>query len=256
MSAVALTDHNTVDGLPDFIAAAKGKNIEIVTGIEFSTDYNGREIHVLGMFIAPSHFSMISELMKKSSSLKEASNIALVDSLNRAGYDIDYSAIKSSTPNGRINRAHIASALVKKGYASSTKECFDTLLSPDAGHYIEPERLSSMEIIEFISSINAVSVLAHPFLNLSEKELIQFLKEAKKHGLDGMECYYSAYTENYTNISLEIARKFELICSGGSDFHGLNKPDIKLGFGKGNLLIPFDSYAELKKKQRFKQNNY
>lgn len=243
LSAVALTDHNTVDGLPNFISAARGKNIAIVPGAEFSVDYNGTELHILGLFIAPDRFSEVSDLMESVNKRKEESNIALIKSLNRAGFALDYETIKASTPNGKFNRAHIAAALVDKGYIRSVKEGFDTLLSKSAGHYKEPERLTAGEIIDFINSIGAVSVLAHPFLNLSE--LVEFLSTTK--GLDGMECYYSTYDEDTTNKSIRIANEFGLICSGGSDFHGATKPDISLGIGKGNLRVPFESFLNLKK---------
>ena len=244
LSAIALTDHNTVDGLSDFISAAQGKNIAIVPGAEFSADYKGKELHILGLFISPEHFTKVSDLMTNVNKRKEESNIALIDSLNRAGYQLDYDKIKNSTPNGKINRAHIATAMVQKGYISSVKEGFDTVLSKSAGYYKEPKRLSAEEIIDFISSIGAVSVLAHPFLNLNEQELIEFL--GTTNGLCGMECYYSLYDEETTNKSIHIANEFGLIRSGGSDFHGTIKPDIHLGIGKGNLEVPYESYLKLR----------
>ena len=247
LSAVALTDHNTVDGLPDFISAARGKNIEIVPGAEFSADYNGTELHILGLFIFPEHFDKVSKLMTNVNKRKEESNIALVESLNRAGFVLDYEAIKRSTPNGKINRAHIAAAMMDKGYISSIKEGFDTILSKSAGYYKEPKRLTAQEIIDFINSIGAVSVLAHPFLNLNEKQLVEFLSTTK--GLDGMECYYSEYDEDIVKKSIRIANEFGLVCSGGSDFHGITKPDIKLGAGKGNLKIHSNIYLTLKQYQ-------
>ena len=121
LSAVALTDHNTVDGLSDFIEAACDKDIEIVPGVEFSVDYEGTELHILGLFIDPVYFEKVSALMTDVNRRKEESNIALVDSLSRAGYPLDHEAIKSKTPNGMINRSHIADAMVEKGYVSSKK---------------------------------------------------------------------------------------------------------------------------------------
>ena len=246
LSAIALTDHNTVDGLPDFISAAHGKKIDVAPGAEFSVEYEGKELHVLGLFIPQRYFAQVSDLMTSVNKRKEESNIALIDSLNQAGYRLDYETIKSATPNGKINRAHIAAAMVEKGYIGSVKEGFDTLLSKSAGHYKEPVRLSAEEMIDFISSIGAVSVLAHPFLNLTEQELVAFLSVAK--GLGGLECYYSTYDEETTNKSLRIAEGFGLAFSGGSDFHGATKPDIQLGVGKGNLATPYEWVLELKKK--------
>jgi predicted metal-dependent phosphoesterase TrpH len=122
----------------------------------------------------------------------------------------------------------------------------NTYLSDSAGHYKEPKRFPAKEIIDFIRSIGAVSVLAHPFMNLNESELIEFL--SLEYGLCGMECYYSEYDEATINKSLQIAKRFNLIASGGSDFHGTTKPSISLGTGKGSLRIPYECYLELKEK--------
>lgn len=246
LSAIALCDHNTVDGLPEFLTAAKGKNIEAIAGAEFSVDYKGTELHLLGLFISENQFNKVSTLMKEVNSRKEQSNIDLVGSLNQAGYEISYEQIKKSTPNGKFNRAHIAAELTKKGYTESIKQAFDTLLSPDVGYYKEPERLPLFNMIDFIKSIKAIPVLAHPFLNLRKDQLEKLLPLAQKQGLVGMECYYSLYDETQINDSLILAQKFELNYSGGSDFHGENKPGIQLGVGKGNLKIPYNLVQQLK----------
>lgn len=250
LSAIALTDHNTVEGLPDLLRAASGKPIEIVLGSEFSVDYNETELHLLGLFIKPTYFSQISERMQEMMQRKEQSNINLIDSLSRVGIHLDYDEIKNATPSGKINRAHIASAMMKKGYVQSVAEAFDVYLSKSGGYYKEPKRIAVWEMLDFMQSIGAVSVLAHPFLNLSEKELLQFLPTAKEKGLIGMECYYSLNDAPTTDTSLRIANEFGLLPSGGSDFHGLRKPDIKLGVGKGNLKIPFEWYLALKEKAK------
>lgn len=246
LSAVALCDHNTVDGLPEFLSAAANKNIEAVAGAEFSVDFEGTELHLLGLFIPEKYFPQVCDLMNDVNKRKEQSNIALVESLNQAGYLIDYQTIKSGSPNGKINRAHIAAELTKKGYTDSITQAFESLLSPSAGHYTEPQRLTVWETIDFIKSINAAPVLAHPFLNLSENKLTEFLPTAKARGLIGMECCYSLYDTETTSKSLMLANSYGLKCSGGSDFHGQNKPDIKLGSGKGNLRIPYQWSEDIK----------
>ena len=238
LTSVALCDHNTADGLNEFINAAKGKDIEAIPGVEFSVDYNGTELHLLALYIPEDMFCKVADLMKTVNERKRQSNIELIASLNRAGYNIDYETIKKSTPNGKFNRVHIAAQLTKQGYTKSVKEAFDTLLSPKSGYYKEPERLLFSDMIDFIISINAIPVLAHPFLNMNREELEKFLPIAKSQGLSGMECYYSLYDEKTTQAALELADKYNLKYSGGSDFHGNNKPNISLGSGKGNLKIP------------------
>ena len=246
LSAVALCDHNAVAGLPEFLAAAEGTGLEAVPGIEISSDYLGGDIHVLGLFIEPQHYGEIIDLLEDFRKRKELSCIRLIEALGAAGYHLDYQDIKAKTPNGQVNRAHIAAALMEAGYTSSVKEGFKTLLAPQHGYYWPPKRISAYEAIRFIKSIGAVAVLAHPFLNLNEEELREFLPEAVASGLDGMETMYSKYSEEETALATAIADEFGLKKSGGSDFHGENKPDISMGCGKGNLCIPLKILESLK----------
>ena len=238
LGAIALTDHNTVAGLPEFLAAAEGKNVRAVAGTEFSTDYNGTELHILGLFVKPEHFAVITDLLEDYRFRKDKSNVDLVEKLNAAGYAINYENIKNSTPEGQVNRALIAAELTRLGYTESIQDAFKKLLSPKCGYYVPPTRPSPFETIRFIKSMGAVAVLAHPFLNLNEAELRQFLAEAIPCGLDAMETLYSAYDEETTAKAEKIAEEFGLLPSGGSDYHGGNKPHIQLAVGQGNLAIP------------------
>lgn len=238
LGAIALTDHNTVAGLPDFLQAAKDKKVKAVAGTEFSADYNGTELHILGLFLKPEHFSSITALLEDYHQRKEQSNRDLVKKLNDAGYAIDYDHIKNSTPEGQVNRALIAAELTRLGYTESIQGAFKQLLKPSCGYYVPPTRPSPFETIRFIKSLGAVAVLAHPFLNLQEGELREFLKEAVPCGLDAMETIYSTYDEETTAAAKRVADDFGLLHSGGSDYHGNNKPHIQLGIGQGNLAIP------------------
>ena len=239
LSAVALCDHNTIDGLTEFIAAAKGKNIHAIPGAEFSVDYNGKELHLIALNIPQQQFENVSQLMKAVNERKKQSNIDLIIALNRAGYAIDFETIEQTTPNGNFNRAHIADELTKKGYTESIKQAFDTLLKPEHGYYKEPERISVFEMIAYVTAIGAIPVIAHPFLNLDFEALETFLPIAKEYGLAGMECFYSTYDEETTQKAIQLADQYGLVYSGGSDFHGDKKPDIRLGFGRGNLRVPY-----------------
>lgn len=236
LSAIALTDHNTVDGLPDFLTAAEGMDILAVPGIEFSVDYEGTELHLLGLFIDPIHFPTIQDMTNHYQLLKEQSNLELIAALNRAGYDLDFDRIRTQSPNGNINRAHIAAALTEKGYTPSIRDAFQTLLAKGGGFYHEPPRPTVWEILDLLTGIEAVPVLAHPFLNLSPDKLAEFLPRAK--GLIGMETAYSTYDDDTAALAARMAKEFGLRPSGGSDYHGAKKPDIQMGIGKGNLRVP------------------
>ena len=245
--AMALTDHNTVAGLPDFLKAAENSGLEAVPGVEFSTDYGVTELHILALYVKPEHYAPITQLLEGAARRKEESNIALIENLNRAGYHISYADIKAKTPNGQVNRAHIAAELTQKGYTADRQEAFKTLLSPKRGYYQPPVRIGSYDAIRFIKSLGAVAVLAHPFLSLDEESLRAFLPEAVACGLDGMETAYSKYSPETTALAMEIAKEYGLKNSGGSDFHGENKPDIAVGVGRGELAIPYEWLENLRK---------
>lgn len=247
LRAIALTDHNTVAGLPDFLKAGQGSTVEAVPGCEFSTDYNGVELHILGLFIQPEHYLTVTALLEKAQQEKEASNRQLVRDLNDAGYALNYDAICRKC-SGQINRAHIAAALVEKGYFETMQDCFKGPLSEKHGFYKKPKRIHAYDCIRFIHSIGAVAVLAHPFLNLDEAQLRQFLPEAVAAGLDGMEVAYSKYSADTTARAMAVADDFGLKYSGGSDFHGANKPDIALGVGRGDLRIPQEWLKQLRQR--------
>ncbi len=246
LTAIALTDHNTVAGLPDFVAAGQGSGVEAIPGCEFSTDYQGTELHVLGLFIEPDHYGTVTNLLEQAQQEKERSNQNLVAALNDAGYTLDYDKICSRC-NGQINRAHIAAELVRKGYFSEIQAAFKGPLSAKNGLYHPPKRIDAYDCIRFIKSIGAVAILAHPFLSLEEEALRAFLPQAVEAGLDAMEVAYSKYSPETTAAAYAVADAFGLQYSGGSDFHGGNKPDIALGSGRGDLQIPLAWLQSLRK---------
>ena len=250
LAAIALTDHNTVAGLPDFLTAAKGKTVEAVPGVEFSTDYNGIELHILALYLKTEYFSQVMDLMEDYHRRKDQSNADLVLALNKAGYQISYEKIKASTPEGQVNRALIATELMKMGYVASVQEAFKRLLNPKHGYYVPPRRHTPKEMLSIIHDLGAVSVLAHPYLNLKQDQLVVFLENAVKQGLQGMEVLYSTYDEETTALALDTAAAFGLQCSGGSDFHGETKPDIRLGEGRGGLKVPADYHEQLRRMRK------
>ena len=246
LSAIALTDHNTVDGLPDFLAAAEGKDILAIPGVEFSTEYQGKELHLLGLFLDPAHFPTVRAVARDYLKRKAQSNLDLIAALKGAGYEVDYEKLLAQSPNGNINRAHIAAALAEKGYVGSIKEAFQTLLAKGGAFYKEPAKPTFWEMLDFLNSIGAVPVLAHPFLNLDEDRLRVFLPLAKERGLRGMEVAYSTYDDATAACAAGLAGEFGLLPSGGSDYHGKKKADIKMGIGRGNLQVPAEWVRNLK----------
>ena len=248
LSALALSDHNTVAGLSSFLDAAKNSGIEAVPGVEFSTEYRGIELHILALYIEERHYDRINALLQAFLDRKDAANFEMVERLKTAGMELDYNAVKQKAA-GSINRAVIAAEMVRLGYCGSVKEAFSQWLSPKRGYYIPPQRPDAYEMIRFIKSIGAVAVLAHPFLSMEEAQLLEFLPDAVAAGLDAMEVYYSTYDEAQTRRAVEIADQFGLLRSGGSDFHGQNKPDISIGTGRGGLAVPLHFLEKLKSRK-------
>ena len=252
ISPIALTDHNTVKGIEEFMTAAKNFEVEAISGIEFSVDYNGKELHLIGLCVKEKYFAEIEELMDEYLRIREQSNRGMVDALRADGYLIDYDEIMRKSGNGYINRAHIAAELVEKGYSPSVRDAFKTFLNKE-GPYFRPRKFPNVfEMIEYIEKIGAVSILAHPFLQFDEDGLRAFLTEAKKHGLCGIETVYTEYDEKTTALARKMAAEFALLESGGSDFHGSTKPDVAFGVGFGNLRVPA-SFADKIKERMTKQ---
>ncbi len=247
LSAIALTDHNTVAGLPEFTAAGQGSPVEAVPGIEFSTEFEGVELHIIGLYIPEHAYGEITERMQALLQRKQAQNRALVDALRAQGMDLDYDAICRMVHNHNLNRAHIAMAMVEGGYVTTRQEAFRTWLSPERGFYVPPKRLDAFETVRYIKQIGAAAVLAHPYMSFkSQEQLERFLGRAG--GLDGMEVIYSENDEATTRCSRETADRFGLLYSGGSDYHGANKPYLRMGSGKGSLRIPLELLEKLRER--------
>lgn len=245
LSAVALTDHNTVLGLDEFLSACEKQGIIGVPGIEFSTYYKGTEFHIVSLFIKEEFYDDIMKKVEYYQSLKEKSNLDICERLAADGYEVSYSDIKKKYPNSRINRFHIAERLMDIGVVSSIDEAMKGILSKDNKYYTPPERLPSLEVVSYIKSMGAVSVLAHPLISAHKDVVDEFLGEAVPLGLDAMETVYTMYDAGQTLEADSLAKKYGILPSGGSDYHGISKPGVELGKGRGNLVIPMEFCRKL-----------
>lgn len=251
LSAVALTDHNTVSGIPAFLEEARKQGVTAVAGTELSTVYKGQEIHLLGLFIPTEALAAVTALTEDYLARKEQSNRDLVARLNTDGYKVDYDAVRQSTPDGNVNRALIAKALLAGGYVPSVKAAFHTLLGEGMGYYTPPTRPDFFDTIRFLKSIRAIPVWAHPLQYMEEATVRQALPKAVEAGLVGMEVMHSSYDEATVTAAKALAHEFGLLYSGGSDFHGAVKPDVLMGVGSREGVapnIPDEYYEALKAK--------
>lgn len=241
LSAIALTDHNTISGLEEFEKAGKKYDIETISGIEISTEANNEDFHIIALFVGREHYNAIETYLKCAIDSKIESNKLLVKNLNRSGYNISYDQIVKENGSENFNRVAIANALLNRGYVSTIKDAFEGLLHKNTGYYVLPKRLDTFETIEFINSINAVSLWAHPLKDTTGEKLDNiYLPKAKKLGLAAIETIHSSYDLKQIEAVKKLANKYNLLESGGSDFHGKNKEKIMLGTGFENNSIVYD----------------
>lgn len=246
LSALALTDHNTSLGLKELMEAGRYSPVITVPGCEFSTEYRGKEVHMVGLFFPQETWQEIEDFVELMHMAKRHSNKKLIEALQQDGYPVTYQEAAALTGSEDFNRAHVARVLMAKGVVSSVKEAFQTLLKEGNGYYTPAKKLGTLATVRFIQNYGGVSVLAHPFLNFTEEELREFLPLAKTEGLVGMETHYTEFSPETTEKAISLAKEFGLKESGGSDFHGEAKPTIALGSGWGDLVVPFSFYENLR----------
>lgn len=246
LTAIALTDHDVVDGLAEFqTAAANYPDLLAISGTELAVECPGASIEILALDIKdtePFHQRQKKLLNFRDEVLKER-----VSLLNKLGLEITTEELHLKDDGSKrtvVGRPHIAALMLKKGYVSSIQEAFDKYLRRGAPAYVQKKNPPLRETIEFIAEYNAIPSLAHPIhTRLSDDDLFELLKKMKNYGLQAMECYHSDQTAADTQKYLQMAKYLGLFSTGGSDYHGSIHPDIELGKGKGNLSIP-DSLLE------------
>ncbi|MBR4356595.1 MAG: PHP domain-containing protein [Butyrivibrio sp.] len=249
LAAIALTDHDTVDGIDEAIeyAAEKYPDLEVIPGIEFSTENEGKEVHVVGLYIDYHDKEFIDGLSAFIDS-RTGRNIKMCKKLSEeAGIPISYEVLTEEYPGTVITRAHFAKFMVENGYVNSRNEVFDRYIGDHAPYYVEREKISPEDAINSILKAKGVPILAHPILyRLSDERLEALVSKLKDAGLVGIEAIYSTYELRDERQIKELAKKYDLLISGGSDFHGANKPDIDLGTGCGKLFVPEDLLIPIK----------
>lgn len=246
LCAMALTDHDTMDGTALAAETAKKLDIEFVPGVELSTDYLGCEIHVLGYYVSKDHPELKS-MMEQFRDFRSSRNERMVESLQKEGFTITMEDLKKRSPDSVLSRAHVAKYLVETGQVPDIPFVFANYIGEGCRCYIQRPKISPVEAVNLIRSAGGLPVLAHPVMyKLSDVNLNQMIQEMKDAGMCGMEAIYSENTAKDEAHFRELAASFDLLVTGGSDFHGANKPDIKLGIGKGNLQIPYSILHALK----------
>jgi len=252
LSAFALTDHDSTDGIDRAVKAARGTGLEIIPGIEFSTTWQKHDIHILGYFI-DYHAKGFQEWLQNTIDARSRRNEIMCERIYEyANIPIHLSILKAYFPNAVITRAHMATWLFENGYVENRNAAFANYLGDDAPCYVPKKQVEPEEVIHLILQYQGIPVLAHPLLySLSESQLHLLLNTLKESGLWGIEAIYSSNQDLDESYVRTLAQTYGLSITGGSDYHGSNKPNICLGTGRNqNLTIPYAILENLQNAQK------
>jgi len=246
VAAIAITDHDTVSGVAEAAAAGERLGVEVIPGIEVSSDYRDNNVHLLGYFIdaeSPAMAPVLSWVRIE----RETRNEKLCAMLAADGFDIDIGQLRAAYPDAVLGRPHIAEFLMRKGYVSSVTEGFDKYLEVGRPYYLPKRRISLEKAAETIIASGGVPVLAHPLqYGYPLGEVVEMIAYAKSLGVRALECFYSEHTPEQQAWLIHQSQRFHMGISGGSDYHGIRKPHIAIGSGTGRLFVPYPMLSALK----------
>ena len=252
LAALAITDHDSIEGLDEAMAHAaflkeRGlPSVEVIPGIEFSTKYEKRDVHIVGLYISYEKESFRDALCSFVNS-RASRNRKMCENLRGAGIDITYEKLLAMYPGAVITRAHYASYLLAHGYVKSRQDAFARYLGDHTKYFVPREKVTPSQAVELILKADGVPILAHPPLyHMGNDRLEALVSFLKADGLMGIEVFYSTYSNQDTRDMQRLADKYGLLASGGSDFHGANKPGLDLGCGYGRLHVPEDALFKIK----------
>lgn len=252
LAAVAITDHDCIDGLDEAITHAAAlsahgvPSVEVIPGIEFSTKYEKQDVHIVGLYI-----SYDSEAFQKALhgfvNSRVNRNIKMCENLQSAGIEITYEKLLQMYPDAVITRAHYASYLLAHGYVKNRQDAFAQYLGDHTKYFVPREKVTPSQAVELILKADGVPILAHPPLyHMGSRRLDTLVSSLKADGLMGIEVFYSTYSNQDVRDMQRLADKYDLLASGGSDFHGENKPGLDLGCGYGRLYVPEEALLKIK----------
>ena len=244
LTGLALTDHDTVDGLGEFLTAAQEHDLIAVGGVEISLEHPGT-MHLLGYNVAGKPGLPVSLARLKAFRIER--NRLMHEKLVKLGYNLDWEELLEKSGGGQLGRPHFAALLIEKGYFASWEEVFDQLLGKGRPGYVDKKRFSPEEGLAVIREAGWAPVLAHPVsLGLAPADWPDLLAELRDKGLSGLEARHPSMNDGESDFFLELARRFELIPTAGSDFHGVSKPRIKLDWARSRNPSGVETLEQLR----------
>ena len=247
--AIALTDHDCISGNEEMAELCKKENIHFIPGIEMSAQYISpsgveTEVHILGYYVQRN--VELENYLNEFINAREIRNRQIVANLNNHGFDFTYEEFADYFPDSVLTRAHIARYMADHNMVASLSVAFDKYVGNGCCCYVPRKKLSTKDAIALIHSSGGIAFLAHPTLyHMSYSEIRTLMSDVKSEGIDGVEGVYSTYKNDEEATIKQYAKEFDLLISGGSDFHGSNKPYIHLGSGRGNLHVPYKIYETI-----------
>ena len=224
LTVIAITDHDTVAGIPRAIAEGEKLGVRVIPGIEFTTDVPGTEIHILGYFI-DYKIEWLNDILEKIRGDRINRLQKILDKLKKLGVNLKAEDVTKYIDKGSIGRPHVARALIEKGYVRSIQEAFNRYLDFNAPAYVPHYKLTPSEAVKTVIKAGGVAVYAHPGVSADD----EIIPELIKAGLAGLEVYYSNHSDLQIRHYLSLAEKYGLLVTGGSDFHGSIMREVKLG---------------------------
>ena len=247
LSAIALTDHDTIDGIPEILEYTKDKPLEVVPGIELSCYYNNREVHILGFYMDYTNPALNEELSELKMA-REGRNLKMVELMQADGLPVTMEKLLHGNPDSVITRAHFARVLVEEGVCKDKEAAFKKYIGIGCKYYLPKPQVTCETAMKILTTYSKGAFLAHPLLyHLGYAQIEELLIYLKSLGLKGVEAYHSSNNAYESDKLRSMAIKLGLGISGGSDFHGAVKPNIQMGKGRGGMKISMHLLDEIKK---------